>query len=92
MREDGLLLSSENDALLGEVVTDDVLDMFLGLWKPEYGTPLDFGGGVKDVTCAQLIELCDGSALKLRKLFPFLTKQDAEAVLSSAKSQAASDV
>lgn len=93
MRNDSYMsVSQENGTLASEVLDEKHYDKIVAGWKPEYGEPLDFGGGVIDIPCYDLYELCEGEAPKLRKLFPTLSPADSRAILSLVKAAVDSDI
>lgn len=74
-------IEMETGSLLSEVIASDVAEKIVAAWRKEYGTLIDFGGNVKDVTCYDLLVLCDRDPKKLRKLFPFLTVSEARNII-----------
>ena len=93
MRIDGARLEEENDALLSEIIDSQLMDKIINAWdESAYGPLMDFGGGVKDVTCSRLLEICGTSAQKLKKIFPLLSKYESEYIVSSAIKQSGYDV
>lgn len=76
-------IPAEFDDMLSEVVPPALNDKVVAGWKPEeYGDLVDFGGGVFDVTCNMVLELCDGDYKTLRKKIPSLTVAEAKAIIS----------
>jgi len=76
------VVSAVNEPLLSEVVSDKIYATIVSNWKEEYGSPVDFGGGVMDVTCGQLLDACRSKAQTLKSMFPGLTLADAKSVIN----------
>jgi hypothetical protein len=78
-------VSMENRTLVSEIVPDEVVNKIITGWKDEYGDILDFGGGIKDVTCFALLELSKGKHAELKKLFPLLTTAEAKYIIAESE-------
>jgi hypothetical protein len=91
MSESIYFVDSEFGTMLGEVIAEDVQAKVIKAWKPEYGELIDFGGGVKDVTCKALVQLCEGKPSKLTSLFPVIKLAEAKAILAICKESSKSD-
>jgi len=77
-----IAVEMENGTLLSEIIALDVADKIIGAWREEFGPLVDFGGGVKDVTCYDLLEACSHDPKKFKKFFPFLTASTARDIIS----------
>lgn len=68
--------------LVSQVIDDEMNSKLVKGWKKDYGDLVDFGGGIQDVSCHQLMSLCEESPTTLRKKFPALTAAEAKRIVS----------
>lgn len=76
------VVSTVDEPLLSEAVNEKLYAFIASNWKEEYGSPVDFGGGVIDVTCGQLLDSCGSKAQTLKSMFPGMTLADAKSVIA----------
>jgi len=93
MRSDGLhFVNMEHGTLVSEVLPEEVANDIVKQWKEnEYGDLLDFGGGTYDITCYDLIELCENKYTVFRKKFTGFTVAAAKGILEECNKAKSAD-
>lgn len=76
------IVPTVDEPILSEVIGGKNYALIASQWKEEYGSPVDFGGGVFDVTCGQLLDACNSKPQTLKAMFPGLTLADAKSVIA----------
>lgn len=77
------VLSDESTLKPG--VAAEIVDKMIAKWQWADGEILDFGGGEKDLMCADVMRFCDGKATKLQRAFG-LSKSEAKLVIDYCNS------
>lgn len=69
-------------SLIDNVLAQAYADIIYAGWKRDkMGEPQNYGGGVIGITCAQLLEACEGSHYKMAQLFPGISRNDAKDII-----------
>ena len=77
-----LTIEPSTESLIEEVIPEEIARIIYDSWN---GEVVDFGGGVKGITCSALLRMCGESPYKLSRKIKGLARKKADLVVKLCK-------